>query len=84
MNWRAGEDRPLASAFARAILFSALTMDTAFGSLALSAHRGTASMGRLLLLSLACTLVATLVLMPALLAATGREPGRLRSPRSFL
>ena len=69
MNWRAGRTHPLASATARAIVFSALTTATAFGSLALSAHPGTASMGLLLLISLACTLLATLVFVPALLAS---------------
>ena len=68
MNWRAGLRQPLQSPTARAVVFSALTTGTAFGSLALSAHPGTASMGRLLLLSLACTLLASLVLVPALLA----------------
>jgi hypothetical protein len=69
MNWRAGQLRPLGSATARAILFSALTTGTAFGSLALSAHPGTASMGKLLLISLGCTLLASLVFIPALLAS---------------
>jgi uncharacterized protein len=69
MNWRAGQTAVLGSATARAILFSALTTGTAFGSLALSAHPGTASMGTLLLISLGCTLVASLVFIPALLAA---------------
>jgi predicted RND superfamily exporter protein len=69
MNWRAGQQRPLGSATARAILFSALTTGTAFGSLALSAHPGTASMGKLLLISLGCTLLASLVFIPALLAS---------------
>ena len=68
MNWRAGRAGPLQSPTARGVVFSALTTGTAFGSLALSAHPGTASMGRLLLLSLACTLVASLVFVPALLA----------------
>ncbi len=67
MNWRDGVKYPLASPTARAVLFSALTTGTAFGSLALSHPPGTASMGRLLLLSLACTLLATLVFVPALL-----------------
>lgn len=67
MNWRDGVVSPLASPTARAVLFSALTTSTAFGSLALSHHPGTASMGRLLLLSLGCTLLATLVFVPALL-----------------
>jgi len=69
MNWRAGQQRPLGSATARAIVFSALTTGTAFGSLALSAHPGTASMGKLLLISLGCTLLASLVFIPALLAS---------------
>jgi hopanoid biosynthesis associated RND transporter like protein HpnN len=72
MNWRAGRVRVLASATARAVLFSALTTGTAFGALALSAHPGTASMGVLLLTSLACTLVASLIFVPALLAALPR------------
>jgi hopanoid biosynthesis associated RND transporter like protein HpnN len=74
MNWRGGARRFLGTATARAILFSALTTGTAFGSLALSRHPGTASMGELLLLSLGCTLAATLVFVPALL-------GSLRSHR---
>jgi uncharacterized protein len=69
MNWRDGRPMVLGSATARAIVFSALTTGTAFGSLALSAHPGTRSMGDLLLISLACTLVASLVFIPALLAS---------------
>jgi uncharacterized protein len=69
MNWRAGRWELLASATARAVAFSALTTGTAFGSLALSGHPGTSSMGALLLISLGCTLVASLVFVPALLAA---------------
>jgi hopanoid biosynthesis associated RND transporter like protein HpnN len=69
MNWREGRRMLLGSATARAIVFSALTTSTAFGSLALSAHPGTRSMGDLLLISLVCTLVASLVFIPALLAS---------------
>ena len=58
----------LSSPTARAVVFSALTTGTAFGSLALSQHPGTASMGALLLISLGCTLVASLVFVPSLLA----------------
>ncbi|MBV8335303.1 MAG: MMPL family transporter, partial [Alphaproteobacteria bacterium] len=72
MNWRAGRRSMLGSATARAILFSALTTGTAFGSLAVSGHPGTASMGLILLISLGCTLVASLVFIPALLAAVPR------------
>jgi predicted exporter len=78
MNWRAGQTHPLGSATARAILFSALTTGTAFGSLALSAHPGTASMGKLLLISLGCTLLGSLVFIPALLASLAL-PSKKRS-----
>ncbi len=73
MNWRAGLAAPLGSATARAVLFSALTTATAFGSLALSKHPGTASMGALLLVSLACTLLSSLTFEPALLAWASRR-----------
>ena len=75
MNWRAGQSAILASATARAVLFSALTTGTAFGSLALSRHPGTASMGWLLLTSLSFTLLASFVFLPALLVTIGdRRP----------
>jgi uncharacterized protein len=83
MNWRAGRTLMLGSATARAILFSALTTGTAFGSLALSAHPGTASMGTLLLISLGCTLVATLAFIPALLAAVPRPAAVPRQPTAL-
>jgi hopanoid biosynthesis associated RND transporter like protein HpnN len=72
MNWRAGVTRFLGSATARAVLFSALTTSTAFGSLALSRHPGTASMGVLLLMSLGSTVATTMILVPALLATVPR------------
>ncbi len=67
MNWRNGLDGPLQSSTARAVVFSALTTMVAFGSLALSNHPGTASMGVLLTISLGFTLLNTLVTLPALL-----------------
>jgi hopanoid biosynthesis associated RND transporter like protein HpnN len=81
MNWRAGERRFLGTGTARAIVFSALTTGTAFGSLALSAHPGTSSMGVLLLISLACTVIATMLFEPALLDALGgRSLGAAPAP----
>ncbi|HEV2550258.1 MAG TPA: MMPL family transporter [Stellaceae bacterium] len=77
MNWRMGQTSVLGSATARAILYSALTTASAFGALALSAHPGTAAMGRLLLISLGCTLISSLVFVPALLATVG-APRRFR------
>lgn len=78
MNWRAGMDRFVGSASARAVLFSALTTGTAFGSLALSHDLGMASMGRLLLLSLGAVLVATFVFLPAVLYTLG--PAKAPAP----
>ena len=68
MAWRAGETAPLQSSLMRAVVFSALTTATAFGALWLSSHPGTASMGRLLMISLAWELLVTLLFRPALLA----------------
>ncbi|GAA0323200.1 MMPL family transporter [Sphingomonas oligophenolica] len=67
MAWRGGATDLLQSSLARAVLFSALATGTAFGSLWLSDHPGTASMGKILMISLAWTLVCALVFEPALL-----------------
>lgn len=67
MNFRAGMRRFLHSATAHAVLFSALTTGTAFGTLAASHDRGTSSMGVLLLLSLLAVLISTFLYLPALL-----------------
>ena len=67
MAWRAGHGELLHSPLARAILFSALTTASGFGSLWLSRHPGTASMGELLMISLGWTIVTSLFFLPALL-----------------
>jgi hopanoid biosynthesis associated RND transporter like protein HpnN len=66
--WRAGETAMLSSSLMRAVVFSALTTATAFGALWLSSHPGTASMGRLLTISLGWELLVTILVRPALLA----------------
>jgi len=90
MRWRAGFGDLLQSSTARAILFSALTTGTAFGSLALSNHPGTSEMGKLLTLALLYTLLCTFFVLPALLgpvrAAEAKtevveEPLRMRGGR---
>jgi len=48
----------------RAVLFSAMTTVASFGALMLSPHRGTASMGELLSIAIAYTLVCTLIVLP--------------------
>ncbi|WP_315837224.1 MMPL family transporter [Bradyrhizobium prioriisuperbiae] len=65
--WRAGQTDLLQSSLTRAIFFSALTTMTAFGSLWLSSHPGTSSMGKLLALSLVTTLAAAVLFQPALM-----------------
>lgn len=63
------DDGPLlGTSTARAVLFSALTTIASFGNLAVSPHAGTASMGVVLTIGLAMTLLCTLVVLPALLA----------------
>src|SRR5262249_6458303 len=65
--WRAGRTNLLQTSLTRAIFFSAMTTATAFGSLWLSNHPGTSSMGKLLALSLVATLAAVLLFQPALM-----------------
>jgi hopanoid biosynthesis associated RND transporter like protein HpnN len=65
--WRHGQQCFLASPLTRAVIFSAATTASGFGTLWLSVHPGTASMGELLMISLLWTLVTTLLLSPALL-----------------
>ena len=61
----------LATSTARAVLYSTLTTIASFGNLAFATHVGMASMGKLLTIGMFCVLAATLLLLPALLAATG-------------
>jgi hypothetical protein len=72
----------LETSTAQAILYSALTTMASFGSLAFSNHVGFASMGQLLLLGVACTLAANLLLVPALieLERPARAPELAREP----
>lgn len=67
MAWRAGETGLLQSSLTRAVAFSALTTATAFGSLWFSSHPGTSSMGKLMALSLICTLAAAVLFQPILM-----------------
>jgi hopanoid biosynthesis associated RND transporter like protein HpnN len=68
MAWRSGETNFLQSSLTRAVLYSACTTATAFGSLWFSHHPGTSSMGKLMALSLLTTLSAAVLFQPALLA----------------
>jgi uncharacterized protein len=67
MEWRRGQTNFLQSALTRAVFFSALLTGTAFGSLWFSSNPGMSSMGKLLALSLACTLTSAVLFQPALM-----------------
>ena len=76
MAWRAGQTGLLQSSLTRAVFYSALTTATAFGSLWLSSHPGTSSMGKLLALSLITTLAAAVLFQPVLMGKP-RELGEM-------
>jgi hopanoid biosynthesis associated RND transporter like protein HpnN len=67
MAWRAGQTDLLQSSLTRAVMFSALTTATAFGSLWLSSHPGTSSMGKLMALALVTTMAAAVLFQPLLM-----------------
>ena len=71
-----GEGTPahalLATSTSRAVLWSALTTTASFGSLAFATHRGMATLGQLLTLGVAVTLLCNLLVLPALLALSER------------
>jgi uncharacterized protein len=65
--WRAGKRSLLQSSLTRAVVFSAMTTATAFGSLWLSSDPGLSSMGEMMALALACTMAAAVLFQPALM-----------------
>ncbi len=54
------------SATSKGVIYAALTTIASFGSLMLSDHRGTASMGQLLTIALGFSLICTLFTLPAI------------------
>jgi hopanoid biosynthesis associated RND transporter like protein HpnN len=79
MSWRSGGSHLLTSSLARGVFFSALATATGFGSLWASSHPGTASMGKLLMISLVWTLVSALLFQPALMGPATRNKAPLTS-----
>ena len=59
-----------------AVIFSALTTIGSFGSIALSSHPGTSSMGILLTIAIALSLICTLIVLPALLIVWPKASAR--------
>lgn len=66
----------LRTSTARAVLFSALTTISSFGSLGFSTHMGIASLGKLLTTGMVFMLIANLVFLPALLALVDRREAK--------
>ena len=83
LAWRSGRTNLLQSSLTRAVIWSALTTATAFGSLWLSQHPGTSSMGKLLALSLACTLAAAVLFQPRSWESPVVEPSALEQTSSL-
>jgi uncharacterized protein len=75
LAWRSGRTALVQSTLTRAVIFSALTTATAFGSLWMSSDPGTSSMGELMALALACTMAAAVLFQPALMGPPRRERG---------
>jgi uncharacterized protein len=73
LAWRAGKTALLQSVLTRAVIYSALTTATAFGSLWMSSHPGTSSMGKLMALALLCTMAAAVLFQPALMGPPRRN-----------
>lgn len=74
--WRRGHKPQLQDSLTQAIILSAATTGTAFGSLWLSNHPGTSSMGKLLALSLACTLIGAVFFQPILMGTPRKQHGK--------
>ncbi len=66
-NLKDGAEGLMGTTTARAVFFSALTTTISFGTLALSGHRGLASLGVLLSGGMVLTVFTNLVILPAML-----------------
>jgi hypothetical protein len=73
LAWRSGRTALVQSTLTRAVIFSAMTTATAFGSLWMSSDPGTSSMGELMALSLVCTMAAAVLFQPALMGPPRRR-----------
>jgi hypothetical protein len=80
MAWRSGKTALVQSTLTRAVIFSAMTTATAFGSLWLSSDPGMSSMGKLMALALVCTMAAAVLFQPALMGRPREKTGRSRQP----
>ena len=77
------DEELLATTTARAVFYSAVTTAVSFGTLALSSHRGMASLGIVLSIGMVLTIVSTLIVLPALLEWQ-RDHNKARSASASL
>ncbi len=82
VRWRGGipVTHLMHSSTSRAVLFSALTTMSSFGSLALSGDPGMSILGKSLSIALACVLLSMLILLPALLMLRAQPPAPTGTP----
>ena len=64
----------LGTTTARAVLFSALTTITSFGTLGFSSHVGLSGLGTLLTVGMSLTVISNLIVLPALLEKFWQSP----------
>jgi hypothetical protein len=67
LAWRGGQYHLLETSLTRAVIFSAMTNAVAFGSMWSSTYPGMSSMGKLMALSLLCTMTAAVLFQPVLM-----------------
>ncbi|MEA2919861.1 MAG: uncharacterized protein QOJ15_11942, partial [Bradyrhizobium sp.] len=79
MAWRAGKTHLLQSTLTRAVIFSAMTTAIAFGSMWASSYPGMSSMGKLMALSLLCTMGAAVFFQPVLMGPPRQVSARSES-----
>ena len=82
MAWRAGKTGLLQSTLTRAVIFSAMTNAVAFGSMWASSYPGMSSMGKMMALSLLCTLAAAVLFQPVLMGRPRQAEPVRNPPRS--
>ena len=80
MAWRAGKTGLLQSTLTRAVVFSAMTNAVAFGSMWASSYPGMSSMGKMMALSLLCTMAAAVLFQPVLMGHPRQTEGAPETP----
>ena len=79
---RESDDDLMDSTTARAVFYSAVTTTISFGTLALSSHRGVASLGVVLAIGMVLTVLANLIVLPSLIRAAGLMRGEDAADRA--